>query len=250
MPTLERVQQLVDNAQYDTYGARVQYDWSKGANHAFANLGMFVDEIGFSVTEANGMGIETVPGLIHDPYVGAEIRWNENLSRLKIVTGWRFVLDDKKRDIVRGNKHIEITGNFSLNPRWSIELHGMHQSMVKKVISIEVEGGEIDKKHMEGTWQLGIRRSPDLSLGAIYDYTTDDFQPKTHYVAMVGEYQPTSKMMFRFLVGASPFVQAVTFGSSRIKTFGTSAGGLKCVSGVCRDFPPFDGAKVDFTIRY
>ena len=32
--------------------------------------------------------------------------------------------------------------------------------------------------------------------------------------------------------------------------FGTQRGGLKCVNGVCRTFPPFAGARAELVIRY
>ena len=38
---------------------------------------------------------------------------------------------------------------------------------------------------------------------------------------------------------------------SNIKLFvGQQRGGLKCISGVCRVFPPFEGARLELTLRF
>ena len=39
--------------------------------------------------------------------------------------------------------------------------------------------------------------------------------------------------------------------SSNVKVFaGQQRGGLKCISGVCRIFPAFEGARLELTVRF
>jgi hypothetical protein len=221
-PTIERILQYLDHPQEDTVGGRTRFDWSLTADlRAFANYGLIRDYVGYA-TEMAG---ETAPATVHDPYGGIEARWDQARSRAQLVAGWRVAVQDGSGDVVRGDQHVEIIGAHALGERLSLELHG---------INLERKNYHppfIDEEYREGTWQLGARYSPTLALAGIYDYTTQPLQPKRDYFGGAAEWRPTTWAMLRVFAGSS-------------------RGGLKCVSGVCRVFPPFEGIKLSVTIRY
>ena len=68
-------------------------------------------------------------------------------------------------------------------------------------------------------------------MAGILDYTTEPAQPKDYFPGGVLDFSPTPSSTIRLFAGAS-------------------RGGLKCVSGVCRVFPPFEGVKLTATVRF
>ena len=223
-PTLERITQIIDHAQQDTIGGRLRFDWSANKRTLlFANYAYIRDYIGFQVESDDGL--EVVDATVHDPYAGVELRWNEMSSRLRLIGGVRVAIADKTGDVVRGDRHVEVEGVQKLSTRLSLVLTGSHANRA------ELDAPFVDKDWHEGSWQLGLQWSPKLSAGVIYDYTTDETEPKTHYFSGVIEWRPHELALLRVLAGSSH-------------------GGLRCISNVCRYFPPFEGAKVTATVRY
>ena len=77
---------------------------------------------------------------------------------------------------------------------------------------------------------VGIDYAPHLTAGAGFEYTGNPQFPPTYFYGMLG-YNFDS--------------------SSNVSIFaGQRRGGLRCVSGVCRVYPPFEGVRVDATIRF
>ena len=83
---------------------------------------------------------------------------------------------------------------------------------------------------------LGYRLRPIWALSAIVDYSTEQGDIGTDrsvawYPGAQAEWEITP--------------------SSNLRVFaGTSRGGLKCVSGICRVFPPFSGVKGTLALRF
>jgi hypothetical protein len=151
-------------------------------------------------------------------------------SHVRALAGWRLEVVDKTRDIAHGDKHVEVEGVQMLSARWSLVWHGNHIERRKYLITMDPDDDN-RKDWREGTWQLGVQWSPRLSVGAIYDYTTDSAEPRTHYFSGTADWRPHESTLIRVLAGASH-------------------GGLKCISNVCRYFPPFEGVKLTATVRY
>ena len=71
-----------------------------------------------------------------------------------------------------------------------------------------------------------------------------------HLVASVGwefSTRPSPKLNENFFNGALQY-NITTASSIRVFVGGTR-GGLKCISGICRDFPPFTGARLEVVVR-
>ena len=127
--------------------------------------------------------------------------------------------------MVRRDAHLELDAAQSLGRDWNATLHVIHEERRK------YESAILDKHFREGTILLGLRRSPWGSVGVGYDYTTDPTQPKRDYFNANAEWNITSSSSLRLFAGGTH-------------------GGLRCMSGVCRVFPPFEGVKLNATIRF
>lgn len=219
-PTVERVQQIIENPPTDIAGGRLRFDWvfSPGLL-AYANVAYFRDWLGYADPDSG----ELEPGSIVDPYAGAEVRWDQARSWLIGSAGWRAVLLDDG-GLVRRDAHLEIEAAQALGERWSVTVQVLHDERAKRDVLL-------DERFREGTLLAGVRLQPSLSVAAGYDYSTEPTQPRTHY--------PNGQLGWDF----TP--------SSSLRLFvGSARGGLKCVSGVCRQVPPFEGVKLTATVRF
>lgn len=221
-PTVERVLQVLENPQQRIYGGRLRADWTFSPDLTiYANYGLFLDDVGYSDPDRVGA---KQSGVIQDPYAGIEARWQQARSRALLSGGWRHVSLVSSDTTVRGDAHFELDVAIAIGERWSVELHGLHVERKKH------ESPILDEQFREGNLLVGLRL-PYFSASAGYDYTTEPVQPKRDYFNGVLQWDPTPSSSLRFFAGAA-------------------RGGLKCLSGVCRTFPPFEGVKVVATLRY
>jgi len=222
-PTVERVGQLLENPQRRIAGGRLRLDWRFGpALGAHASYGAFRDWQGY----ADPMSPADVrPGTIHDPYAGFEARWNDARSWAMVTGGYRAVLLDGPAELVRGDGHLEADIAQALDRRWSLTLHATHLERSKDDSQLAAHAVR------EGTVSAGFRLRPWLAAAAGYDYTTDPTQPERDYFHGDVSWDITSSSSLRLFAGSA-------------------RGGLRCVSGVCRVFPPFEGVKLTATLRF
>lgn len=231
-PTVERVLQPLERPQREIWGGRLRTDHALSPSFTVhASYGVFRDgdeDEGYLV--AGPMGARTASGTIHDPYAGFELRWDQARSRALVSGGRRAVVADG--EVVRGDGHLGFDVVQALTPAVSLEIHGIHWKRDKS----DPLGS---KDWSEGTFQLGVRWTPHLAVAAVLDYTSEPRQPEGNIdVTRLQEY-------------ASGTVQWDITPSSSVRLFaGASRGGLKCISGVCRVFPPFEGVRLAATLRF
>ncbi len=221
-PTVERVQQTIENPASEVAGGRVRLDWSfSPALLTYVNYGAFRDWHGYADPDSG----DIEAGTIHDPYAGVEVRWDDARSWAIASAGWRLVRLDGRGDPVRQDGHLEVDASQAIDDRWSVNLRVLHEERAVH------ESAILDERFRQGTISAGLRVRPSLTLAGGYDYTTEPTQPKRDYFnANVGwDFTPSSGV--RLLVGSE-------------------RGGLKCISGVCRVLPPFDGVKLSATLRF
>lgn len=222
-PTAERVLQVIENPQSHIAGGRMRFDWSfSPALLAYVNYGLFRDWQGYDDPASVG---DIRPGTIHDPYAGLEARWNEARSWAIVAMGLRAVVLDGSGEAVRRDAHVEVDVSQALGERWSLTLHSAHRERGQH------ESPILDQHFREGTVLAGVRYRPWVAVTGGYEYTTEPIQPKRHYVSGNVEWYVTPSSSVRLFVGSA-------------------RGGLKCVSGVCRTFPPFEGVKLTTTLRF
>lgn len=222
-PTLERVLQPLENPQRDVAGGRVRFDWRFTPTLlAYANYGMFRDWLGYADPAMVG---DIRDGTIHDLYGGVEVRWNQSRSWAIGSTGYRAVFLDGPSGMVRGDGHLELDVSQAIDEAWSLTLHAVHLERRKHASAI------LDERYREGTIDAGFRLRPWVAVSAGYDYTTEPTQPKRDYFHGNVAWDITPSSNLRLFVGSA-------------------RGGLKCVSGICRVFPAFEGVKATLTLRY
>jgi hypothetical protein len=221
-PTVERIQQILENPQREIAGGRARFDYSFSPELlAYVSYALFRDWQGYDDPVDLG---QRRPGTVHDPYAGIELRWNDARSWAIFSGGWRAVRIDRLGEIVRGDLHFDLDVSQALGESFSLTLHAIHQERKKH------ESPILDQEFREGTILAGFRLRPWLAVTGGFDYTTEPTQPKSGYPNGTVQWDITP--------------------SSSVRLFaGSARGGLKCVSGVCRTFPPFEGVKATVTIR-
>jgi hypothetical protein len=221
-PTVERLLQPIENPQRKIVGGRGKFDWTFSPTfQGFVSYGFFRDYLGYQ----GPLSGEQEPGDIHDPYAGVDVRWDQARSRAIVSAGYRVVFTPDASGPTRGDVHLDYDFVQALSARFSLELHGNH---------LERHKGTVlgDEDWREGTAQLGVSMvRPRVSVTAILDYTTDPTQTKDIY--------PNGSVQWDLTSSSSVRLQA-----------GAARGGLKCVSGVCRVFPPFEGVKLTAVLRF
>jgi hypothetical protein len=105
----------------------------------------------------------------------------------------------------------------------SIELQGWHRRRHQTV-------GGADAPWSEGDELFGLDYAPHWSMALGFSYDTNPAVPPTYVNGQVG-YRVTSDSSVSLFVGQR-------------------RGALRCVGGVCRVFPPFEGASLDVTLRF
>lgn len=220
-PTVERVLQVLENPQRDVAGGRLRADWSfSPALLAYVNYGLFRDWQGYADPDT----LDIRPGTIHDPYAGLEARWDGARSYAIAAAGWRLVTLAGST-VVRGDAHAEVNVSQAIDDRWSLTLHALHQERKKH------ESPILDHEFREGTVDAGFRLRPWIAVSGGLDYTTEPTQPEQYYPHANVAWDITPSSSLRLFVGSA-------------------RGGLKCVSGVCRIYPPFEGVKLTATLRF
>ena len=170
-----------------------------------------------------------------DFYGGAEIRWNEGRSHLFPVLGFR-------------NEHQESNAAASIDPEVEERLYSVQwdaAQVLTRRLSLEASGlvwlrrkgletlpGAGDNQWREGNMYVSLKWSPKLALTGGYEFTTI---PKE------------SANTHNFFNGS--LLWNITSSTSLALFVGGNRPGLKCISGICRDFPAFQGARLEFVLR-
>jgi len=167
---------------------------------------------------------------ILDTAVGSELRSGDRRSKADISVGSR--VDDSDRALLtdHGETHVfyrEVytrhTVTWHLGGPYSVELQGWHRRRHQTLGGPGVAWNEGDEL-------IGFDYAPHWSIAMGFSYDTNPAVPPTYVNGQIG-YRISS--------------------DSSISLFaGQRRGALRCVGGVCRVFPPFEGAALDLTLRF
>lgn len=184
-----------------TTGTRLRADWSLSEE-----LLLFVSYAYFA-TRSEGVH------QIHDPYAGVEISWSEGDGHLNVTAGVRHERNADRDALYRLDIHAEADFEQALWAAHSMKLSAYYQHRRKEIGSWD----ELDTA-------LEYRWAPRIALGLTVELQGD---------ATVG-YQDTVYVggSLRYFFTPSTYIGARA---------GQNRGGLKCLSGSCRIFPPFAG---------
>jgi hypothetical protein len=230
-PTTEAV--FVDT-EYEGFntcvtGGRLKGDVEVGPTESlFAWVGRY-DTWAESVTNERCETRDVNMNRVWDTATGFEILSQARKSRAQASVGAR--LDETLRPIPTASggtsqifymeSYVRYDVTRWLAGDWSLQLQGWHRRRRQTL------GGPVDGFY-QGQHLTGVRWA-ELLVAAGFEYDTDPKTPTTYLNGQV-QYELSS--------------------SSNLSLFvGQRRGGLRCVSGVCRVFPPFEGARFDVTWR-
>ena len=212
-PTLERIdQEVIDNR--DTLGGRVRVE-------------RFLLD-GRLVLRVNGMLRFEEPGQrdeirkIHT-FGGFEYSYQGGRSRLSMSAGWRG--EEQKRSgqfrDIKSMRHAELDVVQAIGAGWAIHLTSTNELRT------------LDEADYErGSTLAGVEKSGLGALTFELGYDTQDPRDGVRNVFYAGvlSWHPASAVELR-------------------TTVGTQRGGIKCINGVCRDFPEFAGVGFELVGR-
>jgi hypothetical protein len=218
-PTAERIVTELTAPVYDVSGPRVRADWRVNpALLLYASYAFFADR---------ALGRD-----YHDPYGGFELRWSGGASHFFGSGGYREELcasDACFADAPSGEYqhigHVEWDATQVLPRRLSLESQG--QALFR-------DGDRTNASWTEGNAYLALKWSPWLQFTGGFEWSTRP--PPTN--TAVNQYYGNGAIQWN-----------ITTASSIRLWGGGSRGGLRCISGLCRIFPPFTGARLELVIR-
>jgi hypothetical protein len=157
---------------------------------------------------------------VWDGTAGVQLYWDESKSYLFSSAGFRRDVTGEGAAFYQ-EKSVTYTLSKYVGHATSIELTGRHR--------LRKPGGD-EESWREGEHYTALKIAPKWVLSQGFEYTTRPGFP-TYYLNGGLLYRMTSESNVKVL-------------------FGQQRGGLKCVNGVCRTFPAFEGARVELTLRF
>lgn len=208
-PTLERIDQEVLSTR-DVVGSRLR-----------AELAFFDADL---ITHANLMVRVADPGqpaevLNLHGYAGAEYRFDERTSKFALAGGYR---DESSHGTqVKSMIHGELDLTKSFAREFSLHLVSNNELRTLQ-----------ERRYGRGSTFAGVEWSGHGSFTLEFGYDTQNPSPEVRSVFFAG-------------ILALDLIDAL-----RVRlTAGTERGGLKCVAGICREFPPFAGVRSELVFR-
>jgi hypothetical protein len=152
-------------------------------------------------------------------YGGAELSYDEGSSRVAMSGGHRF--DEQKGEVVRRWSHAEGDWVQALGSTYA--LHVTTQLQRIQVLS--------DPAFVRGSTIVGVERAGLGSLSGEWGIDTQNPLARNQFYAGILSWDISSALLIRGVVGSQ-------------------RGGIKCVAGVCRDFPSFSGVRLQVIGRF
>jgi hypothetical protein len=167
-----------------------------------------------------------VHDIVWDGIAGVELYFDDKLSHL---FAWAGARDDSLEDGDVGyrEQHIEYSFAKYLGHAWSLEVQGRHRHR-RGPQNPGPDG--TPQWWNEGENYVALRLAPKWAFTQGFEYTTQVGQP-TYYV--------NGAILINWTA------------SSNVRLFvGQQRGAFRCASGICRFFPPFEGARAEVTLRF
>lgn len=215
-PTLERLLQPILN-NYDVWGPHGRVDWAITQHVApFVSMAVFGDRV-YDVR-------------IYDPYAGVEATWGESRrGRLSLSGGLRtarFLPEaGEAAKIFQDTWHAEFDLIQGLGGGYSAEIDGVH-------FSVKDHQSRGYLRWHQGQVYASIKKADAWALASGYEYYTE---------------APASLRPGYVNLSATLFVAKGT----QVRLFaGGQRAGIKCVNGVCRNYPAFEGVRAELLARF
>ena len=213
-PTLERADQEVPENR-DVLGGRLRFEWRVTPRVAAYASGLVYRFASDGSDPLDG-------GLAIHGYGGVGVRPSDRVD-FELAGGYRRETDrdgDEKRSLW----HLDADLQWAITPHVALTAKLNHRSETKALFSGPHE-------FEEGLAVVGVAIPGLLAVSALYGWSTEAAVLPTHY--------PGAEIRFVLPRGG----ELRLFG-------GRLVGGRVCVSGSCREVPPFEGARLDAVLRW
>jgi len=190
------------------------------------------DQFGHTITSP-GIRADTVQDHVWDGIAGLEWYFDNSQSHAYV---WGGVRDDTTvandtsvaGDLSYREQHIEYSIAKYLGGPWAIEIQGRHRHRLQ---AFQNENAlSLPLWWTEGENYVAVKLAPSWVFTQGFEYTTLMGQPPYYFNGSVF-YKFTSSSNLRVMLGQQ-------------------RGAFRCASGVCRYFPPFEGARCELTWRF
>ncbi len=216
-------------------GGRDRFDYRLSQTAlAYATFGYFVTRSQIPGGSCDARGRSTAndksgtTNHVTDGTLGVEWRFDDDKSIVFANVNARH--DISERDVPH---YRELAAQYSVTKYikgpYSIELAGRHRYRIQE--GENIRGTDYTgEPWWQGEHQNALKVAPKWVLSQGFEYTTFVGLP-TYYVNGGVLYRFTSESNIRIYAGQN-------------------RGGLRCVSGICRVFPAFSGARIELTLRF
>ena len=229
LPTLERAQVPVNN-NTDITAARVRVDWTvRPQTIVYASF-----KGGRSLFDERQDPSPHNYHILLDAYVGAQLRWAGGRSYIFPLVGYRHEMYEDNKVLYDRLVQIEWDAGLGLPRGFSIESQGTVWLRENRgEMRISESGQEVLLPWQEGNVYLALKWAPRLILVGGFEFTTAQSEQLARHFFFNGSLQwnITSATSLRLFAGGQ-------------------RPGLRCVSGICRVFPTFTGARLEAVIRF
>jgi hypothetical protein len=165
---------------------------------------------------------------VTDASAGVEWRFDDDKSIVFANVNARHDVKENDDPYYR-----EVSGQYSITKYikgpYSVEIAGRHRYRIQEGENLRGETAR-GEPWWQGENQLALKVAPKWVISQGFEYTTFIGLP-TYYFNGGVLYRFTSESNIRIYAGQN-------------------RGGLRCVSGICRVFPAFSGARVELTLRF
>ena len=249
-PTIESITQdnLLGNFNVCVIGGRARTDFRLNKHLLFFVQGIYqvskgeqnaVCDAAGNITGVPASGTAALTDYVSDGLVG----WQSDEHDARTV--FNGTLGGRQDSLGTGQsfvQQLEVTYTFSrkLTRTIAVELIGRHRIRYERGDNVGPNGQA--EAWVEGENYAGVSIAPKWVFTQGFEYSTRDLPPSVTfagisnypswlYLSLGGVYKFTKDSNLRVLVGQQ-------------------RGGLKCISGICRIFPPFEGARAELTVRF
>jgi hypothetical protein len=161
-----------------------------------------------------------------DGFVALQYDFEENTSHAYATLGARN--DRLAGHTYYQEAYINYTLSKHLRDELTLEMQGRQRIRYRDDNNVDANGDA--QPWREGENYLALKVAPAWVVTQGFEYTTNNAQPTYYW---------NGNVQYRF------------DGSSNIRVFaGQQRGGLRCVSGVCRIFPAYEGVRAELTVRF
>jgi hypothetical protein len=220
-PTLERQGEKIKDIAGDIWGIRTNLKYK------------LTDNLKPYLNYLYSMSYSHKDRRAHHFYIGSEYYFNNLKSKIDLSLSVRFENDEiydeaSKSDDTDNYYGFEFDSGFYINSFISFDLKGHYHKMEKSIIN-ENRTDNFDDFELQAT----IILFKNLFLSYLYN--------KYNFTQEVGDKHDYNAfdLKYKFM------------GENYLKLFyGSIRGGIKCVGGVCKDYPEFNGIKVEVLLAF